>query len=258
MWIDYPSSNLKELLGFASWETTQLFLPTARDHQWQFLSALASAIPGASTKNMESIADYLLQIRPPNTTDSQRTFGQPADTFAKTFDDAVSKEHAYHRALIYRALNRNGYFGFSDRYVKAVREAATDADAFPHGVPAPYFWEDPINNSRVVGWFKHDVYTTAQTIDTLAASKNSRISRFLLRPLNEPLAFADAKRLSGFLDDPDPELRWMMASKLSQWFSEPQHAPAAKVEIRGIGGNSKTEYPGLDATAAYWKSRLAG
>lgn len=249
----FRSGSPSEVFGLAYLETTQGQLPADERPEWQLLAALAGCIPGTSDENVIAIAKFMRCEPPPGADSFQLSLGHEPDAYYELFASAVAAEAPYHRALIFNALNVFAYYGSGDRYEQAVRESASDPGAFPNGVGSPRFWEEA-SGSAPRKYVKHHRYLDFQTVDAIVASKNPRISVYLLLSLGGDKPPVGERDLLSKLDDPDPELRWNIVSALARWHKDPAHSPQAP--LRPAGRSEVSTYPGLDQAVSYWKAYL--
>ena len=239
----------------AYFETTATKLPQDTDPEWQFLEALAEAIPGSSNANIDRIQTYIKMIRPPGVTELQLGTGHDFDRFSSLFSAAVANEPPYHRALIYYALNKLKYYRFSDAYMREVRDSAADPSAFPKGVPPLSYWEDNSIDGRIPKDFKHEV-DEKKWGDAIVQAQNSRVYKFLLEYIPfKPDSTLD-KHLATLLDDPNPRVRWRLIYNLASWRGDPAHAPKSSYPATIHTGETVMQYPQLDELVAYWKKKL--
>jgi len=255
--LPFPAISDNEVLGLAFFETTATRLPVVFDHEWQFLQALAEAIPQTSDENVEKIERYIEMIRPPGMDDIALTQPKSHDKYSDLFASAVKNESPYHCALIYYALNRYSYIGFSDLYYRAVFESAGDRHAFPHGVPPVWYWEDPARDATLPKDYTHTSYDKTLWDRAILNSQNPRVYDFLLQKYPFTPDAAMEQRIASLLDDPNPLIRHRTASRIAAWHNDMQHAPKPYYQERDSHGKFvQVVYPDLDAAVSYWKAKI--
>lgn len=251
----YPAKSQNEYLGLAFFETKQSALVKYSNKSKEFALALAAACEGASDENLQRIIEYITTVPPPDVDKNGLAFGHPSNWYSDVLESAVSKESSYHKAQIYYALNYHRYYGFADKYLRAVRDSSPDPKAFPGGVGWPCFIEDDRSDPKLKGWFHHDAFDAEAVVKSITSSKNQAVTLFQLKTLGKPLTQDQEQRLLPLLDSPSPEVVWAFANRLALWHNDLDHAPADPIKPEQTSLTNEKTYPDLDKIVRYWKKK---